>query len=380
MNRGTYPNFGEISSGAYLRRGRLPRIHDQAQNPMNYLVVGTGSGGGSSASNLTDNYVFGSSGTVHALRYMPHFSAYLNEFYYYTGTTQGTPTGNLVVEVREANANSITLPGTLLTSENSTPTAGNTWQQVVFTTPQFFRANQIYYIIVGNPTGNATNYWRLWQNSFNPIENSNLQTSRRYGSVSTSNGFSTSGSGLNSPIVGLMQFSNGLVIGSVHTTGGTSGNNTNKRGFLFTNLEADYEVVGSAMAATTSISGIEIFAEHQKPNDTPLYRQELNDANRNLGVVYYERPFRMRAGRGYRIVMTYSANSSSPGQINSTLRPGTWPLNPFNNHSILGAGLWGDRMFPTLQSGNNWNTGHGNLGVLSYQINFFMRRITDPRI
>lgn len=380
MNRGTNPNFGKVNSGAYLRRGRLPRIHDQSQNPMNYLVVGTGSAGGSSASNLTDNYVFGTSGTVHALRYMPHFSAYLNEFYYYTGTTQGTPTGNLVVEVREANANSITLPGTLLTSENSTPTASNTWHQVVFTTPQFFRANQIYYIIVGNPTGNATNFWRLWQASYNPIENSNLQTSRRYGGVTTSNGFSTSGSGINSPIVGLMRFSNGLIIGSVHTSGGTSGTNTLKRGALITNLEADYEIVASAMASTTNISGVEIFGEHQKPDDTPLYRQELNDANRNLGIVYFERPFRMRAGNSYRFVFTYSANSNSPGQINATFRPGTWPASPFNNHSILGAGLWGDRMFPTLQSGNSWNTGHGNLGVLSYNFNLHIRRITDPRI
>lgn len=382
MNRGRNPFFGDINSGAYLRRGRLPRTHDMAQNGMNYLIVGTGSAGGSSSSALNNAYVFGTSGTVTALRYMPHFSAYLNEFYYLTGTTQGTPTGNLVLEVREANNNSITLPGTLITSENTTPTGGDTWNRVVFTTPPYFKANTLYYIIIGNPTGNATNFWRVWQTSFNPIENSNMRTSRRYAAVSTSNGFTTSGSGLNSPVIGLMRFSNGMTIGSIHTTGGTSGTTTQKRGALITNLEADYEIFGAAIQDTTNINGVEIFASTQNPNDTPLYRQELNDANRNLGLVYFERPFRMRAGRSYRFVFTYSAASNAPGQMNAPYRPGVYPTNLFNDqvNSIAAAGLWGDRMFPTIQGTNDWFTGHGQLGVFSYHFGLYIRRITDPRI
>lgn len=372
MNRGHFEGFQKINGGPYLRRGRMPKAHDISVHPHSAFVIGSFSTGGASASNLNNAYSFGVSGTVTALRYMPHFSAYLNEFWYYTGTRNGTPTGALTIEVREANASSITLPGTLMTSESHTPTADNTWQRVVFTTPPYFSINKIYYIIIGDAAGNATNFYRVHTSNFGLPGNYGGSTERRYGTVTTSNGFATSGSGQFSGHVGLMRFSNGLVIGNVHTTGGTSGNNTNKRGYLIENLEADYEIFGVQISNSGNISGIEVFDKSQSPNQTPMMRQATNTDTANLGICYFEKPFRMRAGKSYRVVLTYSAASSNPGQINATFAPGNPPTE--------GVGLWGDRMFPCLQNGNAWTDTHRNLGVLNYAFVIFVRRVIDPRI
>lgn len=369
MNRGYYGAQGKINSGLFLRRGRRPKERDFGNTPHTGITIGSFSVGGRSSSSLNNAYSFGVSGSVAAIRYMPHFTARLTEFWYATGAKNGSPTGALTIEVREASSNSQVLPGTLMTSESHTPSADTTFQQVKFTSPPLFEINKIYYIIIGDPAGNATNFYRIWSQTelmtFNNVTGLN-----KFGTITTTNGFSTNGTA-GASHMGFLKFDNGVTIGSVITGGGTSGSNTNKRGYLIENLGLDYEIYGIQLAATTNISHIEVFAKSQSPNSQPLYRQALNDANRNLGQVYFEQPFRMYGDRQYRVVCAYSANSNSPGQINSLFAPGNPPRE--------GANMFDDRVFPCLQNGAAWNDTHRNLGVHSYAMIIMMRRVYDPR-
>lgn len=367
FNEGLQP---KLNSGLFLRRSRKPKQVDFGNSPHTGFTIGSFSVGGRSATSLNNAYSFGVSGSVAAIRYMPHFTARLTEFWYCTGSKNGTPTGALTIEVREASGGtSALLPATLITSESHTPTADNTFQQVKFTNPPLFEINKIYYIIIGDAAGNATNFYRIWSQT-ELVTFNNQSSLSKFGTITTTNGFATNGTA-GASHMGFLKFDNGVTIGSVITGGGTSGSNTNKRGYLIEPLGLDCEIYGVQVAAGANISGVEVFAKSQGPNDAPLYRQTMTDANRNLGQVYFDRPFRMLADRAYRVVLTYSANSSNPGQVNAVFAPGSPPRE--------GANMFDDRVFPCLQNANKWDDSHRLLGVNSYAMIIMMRRIYDPR-
>ena len=372
MNKSFFEGLqGKLSSGLFLRRGRRPKQVDLVRDTQVGVLLGAPSAGGRSPVAITTAYSFGVSGIAAAVRFMPPFTASLNEYYYTIGSSTGTPTGALLIEVREASGGSSTLlPGTLLTSENHTPSgSANTFQKVVFTNPPLLEANKLYFIIIGDPAGNATNYYRVWTAASISIGIAGSIVNR-LGIVTTTNGYSTNGTlDGGGTLHGFMVFSNGMVIGSPHVGGGTPSSNTLKRGMLIEPLGLDYEIYGVQIGSSTNVSAIEIFAKSQSANNTPLARQTLNDANRNLNNVFFEKPFRMFGDRAYRIVCAYSANSSSPGQINcNTL--GTFPTAANN--------LYDDRVMSTIQNGSSWQDG-SRFGSLMYNMLVLIRRIYDPR-
>lgn len=375
MNKSFFEGLqGKLSSGLFLRRGRRPKQVDLVRDTQVGVVLGAPSAGGRSAVAFTSAYSFGVGGIASAVRFMPPFTARLNEYYYNIGASTGTPTGPLLIEVREASgvvsASSTVLPGTLLTSENHTPTgSANTFQRVVFTNPPLLETNKLYYIVIGDPAGNATNYYRVWTSASISIGIAGSIVNR-LGIVNTTNGYLTNGTfDGGATLHGFMVFNNGMVIGSPHTGGGTPAANTLKRGMLIEPLGLDYEIYGVQIGGSVNISAIEIFAKSQSANDPPLARQTLNDANKNLNNVFFEKPFRMFGDRAYRIVCAYSAGSSSPGQINcNTL--GTFPTAANN--------LYDDRVMSTIQNGSSWQDG-SRFGSLMYNMLVLIRRIYDPR-
>lgn len=373
MNRGHFEGYGKINSGLFLRRGRIPRKMNWNDMPHQGVVLGAYTTGGASAATLTNAYSFGVSGTVAAIRFLATKDCVLTDYYYATANNTGTPTGALTIEVRNSTATNA-LPGTLITSQSHTPTQ-NAWNRVTFTTPVTMTANTVYYIILGDPAGNATNYYRVWQTNGGYAATLGGGENRWWGQVTTANGFTTQGSLTAAGNVGILGFADGTYRGLVNNGGGTPGSNTLKRGMYITELESDIEVTGVGVGSGTSWSGVEIFDASQGPRSTPLYRVECNADNRNQFCVYFPTPFRLRAGKSYRIVLTYSANSSSPGQQGAA------------NGSTLPAELGdrfenqGGRVFATLETaGGGWSTGIRALGITHYSMIVLGNRIIDPRV
>lgn len=373
MNRGYYGAGGKINSGLFLRRGRLPRKHNFTNYPHTGVALGAYSTGGASAATLTTAYSFGVSGSVHAVRFLARKNCTLTEFWYATGANTGTPTGALTIEVRNSTATN-NLPGTLITSESHTPTASS-WNRVVFTTPVVMTANTVYYVIVGDAAGNATNYYRVWQTNGGYAANLGGVENRWWGQVTTANGFTTAGSLTSAGTVGVMRFSDGTYAGMIHASGGTPGSTTLKRGYYINELEADIEVTGVGVGSGTSWSGVEIFDASQGPRSTPLFRIECGADNRNQFVVYFPTPFRLRAGKSYRIVLTYSANSSSPGQQNLAATTGL-------SQDIANAlSMNGGRAVPTIETAaGGWATGSIACQISHFSMIVLGNRIIDPRV
>lgn len=371
MNRGYYEVNGRTNTGLFLRRGRIPAPHDLlAMRHMGNAIGGYGLGG-VTPSSLTTAYSFGVSGTVRALRFMVNRTRTITEIWYATGAKTGSPVGALTIELRGANASNALLPGTLLTSETNTP-ASDAWNRVVLTTPQQLSPNTLYYVIVGDPAGNATNYYRVYDNTGGLTATLGGAEARFWAPINTTNGFTTAGTLVNGGMCMLLKYADGGWDGMQGSGGGTPASNTLKRGMYLSDFETDMEIYGMSVGSAASWNGVEIFGGDQAPNSTPLYRQTVTTDARNLLVCYLERPFRMRVGNTYRVVMTFSANSSSPGQ-NGVANPSTSP----NDTGMP----WGKRLQPTIAtSGNAWQTGYKVLGISHYSIVLLVNRVLDPRV
>ena len=373
MNRGHFEGYGKINSGLFLRRGRIPRKHNINDMPHQGVVLGAYATGGASAAALTNAYAFGVSGSVAAMRFIATKNCVLTDYYYATANNTGTPTGALTVEVRNASATN-NLPGSLIISQAHTPTQ-NAWNRVTFTTPVAMTANTVYYIIVGDAAGNATNYYRVWQTNGGFAATLGGAENRWWGQVTTANGFATVGSLTAAGNVGILRFADGTYRGMLNNGGGTPASNTLKRGMYIEELEADIEVSGVSVGTGTSWSGVEIFDASQGPRSTPLYQVSCTADNRNQLVVHFPTPFRLRAGKSYRVVLTFSAASSAPGQQGAA-NTSTLPIefgNLFENQ--------GGRVFATLETAaGGWSTGLRILGITHYSMVVLGNRIIDPRV
>lgn len=372
MNRGHYEVNGRTNTGLFLRRGRIPPPHNLFANPHQGNVIGSYSTGSVTPTVLTSAYSFGVSGTLRALRFIMPSTKVLTEIWYATGANTGSPTGALTVELRTSNASNALLPGTLVTSESSTPVASS-WNRVVLTTPQQLTINTMYFIVVGDPAGNATNYYRVFDNTGGLAATLGGLESRFWAPVNTTNGFATAGTLIAGGHIMLLKFSDGTWMGMQNSGGGTPSSNTLKRGIYIDNFETDMEIFGMSVGSAASWDGVEIFGGNQAPNSSPLYRQTVTADNRALLFCYFERPFRMRVGTSYRAVMTFSAASSAPGQIGTA---------NFASSPDPTAGMpWGTKLQATIAtSGNVWQTGNKTLGLSQYAILLMVRRVLDPRV
>jgi hypothetical protein len=342
--------------------------------PHNGVVFGGYSTGGASPATLTTAYSFGVSGSVAAIKFMPQKDCVLTDFWYCTGANTGSPTGALTIEVRNSTVTN-NLPGTLITSQSHTPTA-NSWNRVTFTSSVSMTANTVYYIVVGDAAGNATNYYRVFQTNGGYMGTLGGAENRWWGQVTTANGFATAGTLTVAGTVGVLGFSDGTFRGMVNCSGGTPGSTTQKRGMYITELETDVEVRGVGVGSTSAWSGVEIFDSSQGPRGTPLYQVSCSTDNRNQSAVWFPRPFVLKAGKSYRVVLTYSANSSSPGQQNlaATTIPNEW--------GNLFEGIQGGRCQPTLENTttNGWSTGSRAVAISHYSMVLLGNRIIDPRV
>lgn len=372
MNRGYFGQHGRTNTGIFLRRGRIPPPHIISATPHYGYAIGSFSTGGTTPLGLTTAYSFGVSGQVRALRFISQRDQILTRLWYATGSNTGTPTGALTVEVRGANAaNPGLLPGTLLATESSTPTA-NSWNLVNLTTPLQLTANTIYFVIVGDAAGNATNYYRVWDNTGGNVGTLGQGEQRFWAPINTSNGFSTAGNILTGGMVSILGFADGTTYGMIQGGGGTPASNTFQRGYYLSNFETDIELYGMVVGSSTNWNAISIYGGDQGPNQSPLYTESMTADNRALVFGYLRRPFRLRVGNAYRVVMGFSGASSSPGQ-NVAVNSSTVPVD--------NVGLtWGCLAIPTLATANGWTTGYKDLGITNYGMVLLVRRVMDPRV
>jgi hypothetical protein len=373
MNRGYFEVNGRTNTGLFLRRGRIPPPHILTSTPHIGNIIGNYSIGGVSPSTLTTAYVYGTSGTVRALRFMQdRDKQLLTEIWYATGANTGTPTGALTIELRAADATAPTLKaGTLITSQSHTPTQ-NSWNRVVLTTPQQLSINTIYYVVIGDAAGNATNYYRMYDNTGGVLNALGGVESRFWAPINTTNGFSTNGTLINGGMCMILGFADGSYRGMLHAGGGTPASNSLKRGYYLSNFETDIVLEGISVGTSTNWNGIEIFGGDQAPFQTPLYSEVMNADNRGLLLGYLNQPFRMRVGNAYRVVMTFSGNSTSPGQIGVANATTAFPANV--------GWAWGCRADPTIATTSNaWSTGAKTLGITNYGMLLMVRRVMDPR-
>lgn len=134
----------------------------------------------------------------------------------------------------------------------------------------------------------------------------------------TTNGFTTNGSAINTPIV-VVEHANGDVYGNPFSTTSTSyyTNNTRKRGIYIPAMQFDREFVSVVFGANANTTSIQLFDDSTGPGGTALNTWSLTaDANETInyltGIKTFDTPLVLQRGKAYRLVQTFGGNSQTP--------------------------------------------------------------------
>lgn len=317
-------------------------IHQRA------YVLGATSNGGRTGHPLDSAYTYGSAGDAVALRFVSPVSATLTDALFFVSAIAGTG-GSVAVTLR--NASSSTVPGTTAhASTTATTSAANKWVKATFGTPYELVRGVVYFLVINNADGApTTNYPTVLYRGDFARASDYLQ--RGTMGLTTTNGWST-GSERNDPCPILLRFGDGTYIGSAYTNQTTYASTTNERGLHISGLTEDC-VFNSAIwnAGSTNMTGLKIYDESQAPGGTTLLTHAFQPLIGALGFTFFE-PFTFRAGKTYRVVLTFVAADSGPRY---------YEVEDYTTYAadLSACCLFGGRVRSTIQSGGLFlNTDH----------------------
>lgn len=276
---------------------------------------------------LNNNYVAGTSGNAYATRHLcPPGGRTINNVYFFVSSYTGTAANvtDLNLELRpEASAGSGN-PNTASLTESKTvnPSSATGWINSSGWTSTLTALARNFFI-VGDANGNATDFAVCTSRSqfFDSGVGNTLLA--RYGTYTTTSGWSSGNTSSNQPASLVLKFSDGSVIGQPLTANTAPASDTNRRGLRITSggLVASLPVFGMLWTVTNAnISGMEIYGTANNPGTSPdntstdlLYN---GGAGRVGCLTSGGTPYTLAAGTAYRIVTTNSgANTGGPQRM-----------------------------------------------------------------
>lgn len=282
---------------------------------------------------LNSAYTYNSAGAAIAGRYLSCRAKTLDSVYFFITAIGGTQANVNDINVEVRNDSGAAKPGSSLLASGSVDPASTTGWKKVSGLALALSAGTFYWPVIGDADGNATDFATVLKNIATGVANEQL----RYDATSATNGFSTN------PAIGgivpsmVLAHTDGFVVGQPITASANPASNTNRRGFRFSEgLTADGAIFGLVGNLTTNLSsatGIELWLDNTGPSGTAFATGTVPlRATTGSGTAGYTftTPIRLRARMPFRLVMTFSAGSTSIPRLqigtgsDQTLRNARW--------------------------------------------------------
>lgn len=273
--------------------------------PFGPRLGGLGSSSGS-GSNLNNAYTRGSAGACVLARFIAPVTARLTDVYIFSKTLTGA--AGLVCDLCD-----YTDPDTLSTLIESVAWTCNgtaKWNRAQFATNSL-TAGSLYFLVIGDPDGAAPNFAQVqYQSSSGETANQRAI----FQSYTSSNGGSTLVTRNAPPLV--LKFADGTIMGVPFTTSGADTSNSLERGMLVRMAERfKLAGVGFNSATGSNISGAKIYASGTAPGGTALASFSGAAGINSFQHLLFSSPYQLEAKTWYRVVLTYSGNSTDPGYL-----------------------------------------------------------------
>lgn len=208
-----------------------------SRNVFGGLGLGFGGAGSRTAYALDTNFTLGSAGKCLGIRFVAPTTTTLTDVLLFLSAA---PAGAHDLSINACAQTSATQAGAALTNGTVAVSGGTTaakWIKATFSTPPDVVQGTAYWIVIGDPSGAASNYSVLSQGGAAGV----LQS--LYGATSipllrsftSSDGFATAGTGANSPAVVVLVFSDGGYLGQPYSLAVTADSSAAiERGWLIT--------------------------------------------------------------------------------------------------------------------------------------------------
>jgi len=302
------------------------------------LCLGSSQQCGTGENGLFDsNYFFESGGDAVAYRFQSPVSSTLDTFYFYSEVVVNSP-GDFTIEVRTADGS--LHPGTILDTEDVLTATG--WIQVDFSPAPTVEKYQTYFVIIGMPDATATDFARIQAGSAYCLNNSTGGMEDLFRLMSTTDGFATDATLSSFSPCGVLKFGDGTIYGNPYVNISSIVPNSLERGYKILGFNSDMVLSGVYVEPDADVSGYKIYDSSSAPGDTPLVEHTGSDTEIAQGA-YFGEPYRLSASTVYRVVITYSSASATPGFADITADGG--------NVDLLAAGHAGSNLIMTTDDG-----------------------------
>lgn len=314
------------------------------------IGVGYGVLGTRSAYALDTNFTLGSAGKCLGVRFIAPTTTTLTDALLFLAAAPASA-HNLSVSVCAQTG--ATQAGAALTNGTvavSGGTSANVWIKATFATPPSVTEGTAYWIVVGDPSGAASNYSVLSQGGACGALGATTGVSGTFRAYTSSDGFATAGSAVSLPAVCCLVFQDGNYQGQPYslTVAGDS-NAAVERGWLIT---PDEDIVLDFIFGNFSAGTVKVYPAASAPGGT-IY-SGFNGGNAftitasalaNLCVRFP--PCTLVGGSQYRLVVDPAASSQNPGYT---------AIEDDTTHSAIleACGFPGISMQHTEESGGAW--------------------------
>ena len=255
---------------------------------------------------LDNAYTRGSAGKCVLVRFIAPVSARLTDVYLFSSSLTGSATASCDL----CNYTDPDTLGSLVESTTWTCNGANKWNRATFAS-NTLTAGSLYVLVIGDPDGAGANFATvLYQGGIGETANQRAILQ----SYTSTNGGSTWTTRNAGPLV--LKFADGSVYGVPFTTNTVDANNARERGVRI-RLTERLLLAGLGFNSTSgaNINGAKIYADATAPGGTALVSFSAAAGVNSFGHLLLSAPYQLEAKTWYRVVLTYSGNSTSPGYL-----------------------------------------------------------------
>lgn len=306
---------------------------------------------------FTSAYTYGSAGNAMTWFFQPKDSANLTDFYFYISAAAGIGSTDGVInyEVR-TGLNGSNKPGSTVVASGTIPVDGSSGIfKHVSGLSIALAGSQFYSLMIADADGGATNNVTAYACG----SNSQPQGIRYTNCLTTTNGYSTSGSNQNKPIFGAIKIGTEWIGGICHDTTSTIASSTLERGCRF-KLPSAMTLVGfcDAFSDCSLLSGMQLslYADATAPGGSslatytaPTFVGSGTAPSPFTTLVPSASQYDCAANTWYRFVakpqsaLTVPRKQTISGSIPADVKSCCFPVNGNCHHTVdNGSGGWTD--------------------------------------
>ena len=274
--------------------------------------------GSRTATNLNVAYVHNTSGNAVAIRYECLSADPIDGVGIFMDSSGGT-IANITMQCRAYNENTTSRPGTTLRATATTvtvPSANDKWIYAAFGTPYTPAVGEVIWFVFDNTSASPTVDYPGILTATN-IQFFSLANTGPAVGYTTTNGFSSSGSGAIETPCFVVQGSlrAGQPFTQLNSAYYTS--NTRRRGFVIKDLSVDHKIAGAWYESDTPRDKFQLYNSPEAPGGTVIEEWDLDsDTNETTaetaGTKIFDTARTLSANTEYKGVFTFASSAQIP--------------------------------------------------------------------